>query len=290
MFGLLALALVSEAILIGSLMTRGGNSFLAAVVGSEVVSLTNTERSNNSVGALVENALLDKSAQAKANDMAAKGYFAHVTPDGLQPWAFIEQAGYDYQYAGENLAVRFVDSKDVVNAWMSSPTHRANIVKAQYTEIGVGIADGMYKGMPATFVVQHFAKPSSQALLSRAKGAVLGASVVSQSSFSNTATRQIGKLVSEPRSTTAFILGGIILLLMLVMGVTAVNHVQIQPRDMLLPATVVAGMALAMLLLNGSGLSFNAESSNQAASVVSAGADNSSGMVVVGEEGAFIER
>ena len=60
----------------------------------------------------------------KAQDMATLGYFAHVSPDGKTPWYWIEKVGYDYQYAGENLAINFSDSKDVTNAWMASPLHK----------------------------------------------------------------------------------------------------------------------------------------------------------------------
>ncbi|MES2202804.1 MAG: CAP domain-containing protein [Patescibacteria group bacterium] len=147
-------------VLAAAFVRYAGPEFSAAVIQSEVIALTNTERVQNNVGVVTENALLDKAAAAKAADMAAKGYFAHVSPDGTVPWHWIVSAGYNYKYAGENLAVRFNDSAEVVNAWMASPTHRANIVKGQYTQIGVGIADGVYQGQPATFVVQYFASPA----------------------------------------------------------------------------------------------------------------------------------
>jgi hypothetical protein len=148
----LALVLVAEGFLVSNLITRqSSTTFLAAVLPAEVITLTNTQRIQNKVGTVTENTVLDAAATAKAQDMAAKGYFSHIGPDGKEPWAWIQGAGYDYQYAGENLAVRFVDSKDVVNAWMASPTHRANMVKASYTQIGVGVAQGMYQGQQATF-------------------------------------------------------------------------------------------------------------------------------------------
>lgn len=131
----------------------------AAVVQSQVVALTNGERTANLLGQLTESPLLTQAAQAKANDMASKGYFSHTGPDGQMPWSWFTEVGYDYRYAGENLAVRFSDSKQVVDAWMASPTHKANIVKPQYTEIGIGIADGTYQGRPVTFVVQFFGTP-----------------------------------------------------------------------------------------------------------------------------------
>jgi hypothetical protein len=95
----------------------------------------------------------------KANDMAEKGYFAHTSPEGKTPWYWFKQAGYDYSYAGENLAVNFFESKDVAEAWMNSPTHRANIVKKDYTEIGIAVATGMYEGRQSVFVAQLFGTP-----------------------------------------------------------------------------------------------------------------------------------
>lgn len=158
----LAVVLAAEGFMVASLVARqSSQSFLAAVVSSDVIALTNEQRSLEHVGTLTENAELTAAAQAKADDMAAKGYFSHVGPDGKEPWAWISESHYDYVYAGENLAVRFIDSSDVVKAWMASPSHRANIVKGVYTEIGVGVANGTYQGQPAVFVVQYFGSPAA---------------------------------------------------------------------------------------------------------------------------------
>ena len=163
----LALALASEGVILSHTLAPGPDVFLAAVLRSDVILFTEEARaSEGGGGALIENDALDAAAQAKAEDMAAKGYFSHVGPGGEEPWEWLERAGYEYAYAGENLAVRFEDSKDVVDAWMASPAHRANIVKPQYREIGVGIAEGTYKGGPATFVVQYFGSPARAAAAS----------------------------------------------------------------------------------------------------------------------------
>lgn len=137
------------------------DSLLGDIKSGVLIAFTNQERINVGELELSENELLDNAAQLKAQDMADKGYFAHTTPEGFTPWYWFTQAGYQYQRAGENLAVNFDDSKDVVDAWMNSPTHKANIVKDGYTEIGIGIAKGKYKGKNATFVVQLFATPKS---------------------------------------------------------------------------------------------------------------------------------
>ena len=135
--------------------------FLSSVLPGVLDDLTNQNREDNSLPALAENPLLDKAAQLKADDMAANGYFAHVSPTGKTPWYWLDQAGYTYDYAGENLAVDFTDSKDVDIAWMNSPTHRANILKASYTEVGTGVATGTYQGKEAIFIAQDFGHPVS---------------------------------------------------------------------------------------------------------------------------------
>ena len=260
---LLAVILVAEGGLVFNLLARqSGSNFLAAVIQSEILHLTNAERAQNSVGTLKENTLLDRSAQAKADDMATRGYFAHNSPDGKQPWSWITAAGYNYRYAGENLAVRFVDSKDVVVAWMASPTHRANIVKPNYTEVGVGLAQGMYKGQPATFVVQHFGRPASR---------VLGAEVSSASlpSLGGFIARQFSRMLSEPQATTSLILGGVLSLLALALALAFFHRIQIQAHDLLLPGAAVAVVALALMVINGS-IPSEVIHDSQAASVVNA--------------------
>lgn len=129
---------------------------LAAVLPGALVEMTNTSRSEQSLGRLEINPLLVQSAQMKANDMAAKGYFAHQGPDGSTPWDYIDAVGYHFIKAGENLAVNYVDSLDVHRAWLRSPTHRANILNENFEEIGIATAEGTYNGRKAIFVVQHF--------------------------------------------------------------------------------------------------------------------------------------
>lgn len=140
----------------------------ASVVSSVLVDLTNGDRVANNLGGLTVNATLVKAAQAKADDMAAKSYFAHRSPEGLDSWYWFEQAGYDYQHAGENLAVDFSDSTDVERAWMNSPTHRENILNGKYTEIGIATASGYYQGRPTTFVVQMFGTPRGGTTIAKA--------------------------------------------------------------------------------------------------------------------------
>lgn len=132
---------------------------LAAVLPSAVTLLTNKARADAGVAALSVNPTLSGAAQGKAEDMVTRGYFAHREPSGLQPWHWFTDNGYAYSYAGENLAVNFVDTEELMDAWLASPTHRENIMRPDYTEIGVGMATGTYKGREAVFVVQFFGRP-----------------------------------------------------------------------------------------------------------------------------------
>lgn len=136
---------------------------LAAVVSARLVDLTNTDRASDQLGTLTVSPVLTAAAQAKADDMAKNGYFAHVSPSGLDSWHWFKLEGYSFSYAGENLAVDFTDSDDVNQAWLNSPTHRANILNGHFTEIGVATAEGTFEGHPTTFVVQMFGTPAQPA-------------------------------------------------------------------------------------------------------------------------------
>jgi uncharacterized protein YkwD len=140
-----------------------GSSQSAAVVASSLVDLANADRTQLGLPPLAVNSELQDAAQLKANDMAQNGYFAHTSPSGKDPWYWFEQAGYNFSYAGENLAVYFSDSNDVNTAWMNSPEHRANLLNPNYTEIGIATAQGMYQGVETTFVVQEFGTPAAVA-------------------------------------------------------------------------------------------------------------------------------
>lgn len=257
----LALALAAEGFLVANLIARGtGENFLAAVISSEIINQTNSQRAQSGVGSLTENTQLDAAALAKAKDMAAQGYFAHVGPGGKQPWEWIHAAGYSYQYAGENLAVRFIDSSDVVRAWMASPSHRANMIKGVYTDIGVGTAQGMYEGQPATFVVQYFGNKSSTG------AAVAGASQAS--SFLQSMQRYVTRFFSEPRATTTAVLSALGVLLVVALALAFFVHIQIQPTDMLLGGATVAVFAFVLVALNMHVLPLTVATTPQSASVV----------------------
>jgi len=129
---------------------------LASIVPEELVELTNVRREEREVAELEKNPLLQEAAQKKAEDMAQKGYFAHTSPEGVSPWHWFKEVGYEYRYAGENLAVNFTKATEVDRAWMESPTHKENIINERFEEIGIATAEGEYEGREAIFVVQLF--------------------------------------------------------------------------------------------------------------------------------------
>ena len=132
---------------------------LSAIYASVLVNLTNKDRVLANVNELTVSPLLEKAAQMKANDMAKRSYFAHNTPEGKTPWYWFGEAGYKYKYAGENLAVNFTDSEEVITAWKNSRGHFLNIINPKYTEVGIATSTGVYKGREAVFVVQMFGTP-----------------------------------------------------------------------------------------------------------------------------------
>ncbi|MBP9686311.1 MAG: hypothetical protein KBD66_00755 [Candidatus Doudnabacteria bacterium] len=127
---------------------------------SGVIHLTNEERTKMGLATLTENALLKKAARAKLHDILEKQYFDHVSPDGKAPADVVEAAGYTYVLVGENLAEGdFTNDADLVTGWMNSPGHRKNILHPKYTEIGVAVERGTYKGRMVWVAVQEFGKP-----------------------------------------------------------------------------------------------------------------------------------
>lgn len=133
--------------------------FSSNISPESIIQLTNKEREKIGAGQLKENKVLSEAARQKAADMFAFNYWAHISPSGRAPWAFFTDAGYKYQYAGENLARDFGDPNSVVQAWMNSPSHRENVVNNQYQEIGVAVVNGTLQGVETTLVVQLFGTP-----------------------------------------------------------------------------------------------------------------------------------
>lgn len=130
----------------------------AVVTSSQLIELANQAREESGVSILRINSKLVEAAQAKAQDMITKGYFAHISPDGVTPWHWLKETGYNYVAAGENLARGFSDSEFVHEAWMNSPSHRENILNNKYQEIGIAVIEGKINGKKTVIAVQFFGR------------------------------------------------------------------------------------------------------------------------------------
>ncbi len=130
-----------------------------SVESSVLIDLTNETRLKYGATPLLKNYKLEQASLLKANDMVENQYFSHNSPSGVSPWYWIKKAGYNFIYAGENLAIDFVQSKDVEDAWLESPSHRANILNDKFTDVGISTKLGKFNGQNTIFVVQMFGTP-----------------------------------------------------------------------------------------------------------------------------------
>ncbi|MFJ6084799.1 CAP domain-containing protein [Streptomyces sp. NPDC092369] len=120
---------------------------------AEVVDLTNRERARAGLPPLAVDALLTRAAQAHSADMVARAFYSHTDPEGGQPWDRAARAGSRRRTIGENIACGQRSAAEVVEGWMNSPGHRANILKPDFTHIGIGFAGG---GPSGTYWTQLF--------------------------------------------------------------------------------------------------------------------------------------
>lgn len=142
--------------------------FASSITRDGVVGLVNQERVERGLNSLTVNDRLQTAAQWKADDMIEKDYWEHFH-NGKSPWAWMNEAGYQYLDAGENLAIDFSELELVHRAWINSPTHKENIINPKYKEIGIGVASGDFEGHETTVVVQMFGNPSVEAIQGTSK-------------------------------------------------------------------------------------------------------------------------
>lgn len=114
-----------------------------AAARDSILSLTNAARAEEGMAPLTADAALDAVAQAHAEDMVARGYFSHTSPDGDAPWDRVQRAGLGYTFIGENIAIN-ASAGAAVDAWMNSAGHRANILREGFGHIGIGVAGSHY--------------------------------------------------------------------------------------------------------------------------------------------------
>ena len=164
------------------LLTRQSDLF-AAISAQKIITLTNQIRQEYGLPPLKVNFALENAAKAKAEDMLAKHYFSHYSPTGIAPWHWIDKSGYYYHYAGENLAVNFLDSEEVIQSWLNSPSHRENLLNRHYQDIGVAVVRGdvLGNGQEEILVVQMLGSSLSKPPVVSAKVKVAEASTLQNS-------------------------------------------------------------------------------------------------------------
>lgn len=123
-----------------------------AISAHRILELVNNDRAEYGLSPLVLNPTLTLAALSKAQDMIQNNYFSHVSPAGTKPWHWLKSLGYEYTYAGENLAAGFEDPTELEKQWMESAEHRANILSPFYHELGLAVV----KNDDTTLIVQFF--------------------------------------------------------------------------------------------------------------------------------------
>ena len=130
---------------------------------SDLANDVNRERERAGAATLVLNKQLSRAAFLKAKDMFAHQYWSHDAPNGTKPWKWFSDVGYNYAYAGENLAKNFSSATATTAGWMGSQKHRENMLDPQYTDVGLVVMDGVLEGKNTTLIVALFGRPASLA-------------------------------------------------------------------------------------------------------------------------------
>lgn len=171
---------------------------------NDLLTRVNEERKSKGLSPLSHSTELSDAAQKKASDMFTKDYWAHFAPDGTtSPWQFIRSSGYNYQFAGENLAKGFSDSDSIVSAWMSSPTHRDNILSSHYKEVGFAIVTGNLKGEETVLVVEMFGQRTSDTLGQASQATVASVQTQVKIASENSQAVPAQKIVNNPKINAA---------------------------------------------------------------------------------------
>lgn len=145
----------------------------ADITKTAIIQLTNQERAKIGLSSLQVSPELEQAARMKAQDMFKNGYFNHYSPLGTSPWFWFGAAGYKYEYAGENLAIGFVESEEVYSGWQNSFSHHQNLLNPNYTQIGVAVVEGSFNGANTKIVVQLFGNPKDEKPATTTKPAVV---------------------------------------------------------------------------------------------------------------------
>lgn len=138
--------------LLALILLGSGLTFTPRLSVEQILNQVNQDRVLHGLPTLTLNPTLNLAALAKAQDMFNFNYFDHISPTGTKPWYFFKSLGYNYVYAGENLALNFKDPVELESSWMNSPKHRQNILSPYYSDLGLAVVE--YKNK--TVIVQFF--------------------------------------------------------------------------------------------------------------------------------------
>ena len=130
------------------------SSFLEEQIFVEI----NQIRKENKLPELQKNIHLERAAKQKNTDMISNNYFSHISPNNKKWSDFIKDEKYDYIYAGENLAKDYDNSKEIIAAWIESPTHKENILNPDYSDTGIAVSINKSSKGRSIIVAQEFGK------------------------------------------------------------------------------------------------------------------------------------
>ncbi len=232
----------------------------STITVNRIIELTNKARLEQGQAVLKHNSTLDLAAQKKAADMLKNNYFAHTSPSGIKPWQWFKEVGYNYTFAGENLAMNFMEAEDAITAWLDSPSHRDNILSKNYEDIGIAVATGILDGQETTLVVQLFGKTYATVageIFAPASPPIEGEKVVGPVNVVEQAARQevklekkeqtgvIAKIIYYSEKFFFVLLAFVILNLIL----TIIVRLEIQHKPIILHCLFVIFFALTMIFM-----------------------------------------
>ncbi len=189
---------VAKLVAIGALALTPSTAALSTITDARMVQLTNEARVQQGIAPLTVSSKLSQAARMKGEDMLKHQYFAHISPSGVSPWFWMKKTDYAYQVAGENLAIDFYDAEHVVSAWLASPSHKANMLNASYTETGIAVVQGEFEGGTSIIVVHMFGTP-----ISSAAPAVAGTSNATEAAPTTIPPTPVPTIAPSPAPTVA---------------------------------------------------------------------------------------
>lgn len=130
------------------------------LTSESLLNIVNQDRIKSGLSPLRQNFKLQRAAKAKALDIFKNNYFAHISPQGIEPWDFIKKEGLPYKLAGENLAINYINPYELESDFLQSASHRNNLLSPLYTDLGIAVVEGIYHSERTVVTVQMFAAPA----------------------------------------------------------------------------------------------------------------------------------